>query len=146
MIEHSHSTSIRVRYADTDKMGIVYNGNYLTYFEIGRTELLRALGLPYAELEKQGIQLPVMEAHIEYKSPAYYDDMLTVKAVCTMERGILLKICYEICRDVQLLTIGHTIHPFMNSTTQKPTRPPMEFMNIWNEFKSTSSQKEGIQA
>ena len=105
MIEHSHSTTIRVRYADTDKMGIVYNGNYLTYFEIGRTELLRSLGMPYAVLEQQGFQLPVIEAHIEYKAPAEYDDLISIKATCKMERGILLNISYEITKDLSLIHI-----------------------------------------
>lgn len=141
-ITHSHSTSIRVRYADTDKMGIVYNGNYLTYFEIGRTELLRSLGLAYAELERQGIQLPVIEAHVEYKSPAYYDDLISVNAMCTMERGILLSISYEIHKSEQLLTIGYTKHPFMNIHTGKPMRPPKHFMDIWNAGDSHSIEKK----
>jgi acyl-CoA thioester hydrolase len=144
MIEYSHSTSIRVRYADTDKMGIVYNGNYLTYFEIGRTELLRSLGMPYAVLEEQGFQLPVIEAHIEYKLPAEYDDLLSVKATCKMERGILLYINYEITKDDKLLTIGHTIHPFMNIITGKPIRPPQSFLEIWNGNHNRISTKEDI--
>lgn len=139
----SHTTSIRVRYADTDKMGIVYNGNYLTYFEIGRTELLRSLGLAYAELEMQGIQLPVIEAHVEYKSPALYDDVLSVKAICTLERGLLLSIAYQIHKSEQLLTVGYTKHPFMNMKTGKPMRPPKQFLDIWNGNHSQSIVKEG---
>ncbi|MBK7981513.1 MAG: acyl-CoA thioesterase [Ignavibacteriae bacterium] len=72
----SHTTSIRVRYADTDKMQFVYNGKYLEYFEVGRTELLRSCGLAYSELEKIGYQLPLIEAGLKYKMPAYYDDVL----------------------------------------------------------------------
>jgi acyl-CoA thioester hydrolase len=142
MIEHSHSTTIRVRYADTDKMGIVYNGNYLTYFEIGRTELLRSLGMPYAVLEQQGFQLPVIEAHIEYKAPAVYDDLISIKATCKMERGLLLNISYKITKDNILLTIGHTIHPFMNITSGKPIRPPQSFLEIWNGNHNNSMQEE----
>ena len=140
----SHITSIRVRYADTDKMGIVYNGNYLTYFEIGRTELLRSLGLAYAELEKQGIQLPVIEAHVEYKSPALYDDVISVKATCTLERGLLLSIRYEIHKSEQLLTTGYTKHPFMNMNTGRPMRPPKQFLDIWNGNNSHSIPKEEV--
>ena len=140
----SHTTLIRVRYADTDKMGIVYNGNYLTYFEIGRTELLRSLGLAYAELEMQGIQLPVMEAHIEYKSPAHYDDIISVTAKCTLERGLLLSIAYQIHKSEQLLTIGYTKHPFMNIQTGKPMRPPKQFLDIWNAHPSDSITKEEV--
>ena len=65
-----HGTTVRVRYADTDKMGIVYNGNYFMFFEIGRTELLRSLGLPYVELERAGYLLPVLEAHAESRMPS----------------------------------------------------------------------------
>ena len=129
--KHTHTTAIRVRYADTDKMGIVYNGNYLTYFEIGRTELLRSMGLAYAELEQQGIQFPVIEAHIEFKAPAYYDEILNVSATCSLQRGILLHISYEIMKDDTLLTIGYTVHPFINTITGKPIRPPRSFMDIW---------------
>ena len=142
MIEHSHSTTIRVRYADTDKMGIVYNGNYLTYFEIGRTELLRSLGMPYAVLEQQGFQLPVIEAHIVYKVPAEYDDILSIKATCKMERGILLNISYEITKDNILLTRGHTIHPFMNIKSGKPIRPPQIFLEKWNGNHDYSTKEE----
>ena len=143
-IELSHTTTIRIRYADTDKMGIVYNGNYLTFFEIGRTELLRSLGLPYAVLEQQGIQLPVIEAHIEYKAPAEYDDLISVTATCTMERGILLHITYAITKEDKLLTIGHTIHPFMSIMTGKPVRPPQSFLTMWNNALNTTINKEDI--
>lgn len=136
MKEHSHRTSIRVRYADTDKMGIVYNGNYLTYFEIGRTELLRSMGLAYAELEKQGIQFPVIEAHVEYKQPAHYDDIIEVNATCTLKKELLLHISYKIKRQDILLTRGYTIHPFINMQSGKPVRPPAFFLDIWNTHES----------
>src|SRR5512147_3143405 len=71
---------IRVRYADTDRMGIVYNGNYLTFFEIGRTELMRQHGLVYTELEKNGILLPLIESHVNYRQPAYYDNLLIIRS------------------------------------------------------------------
>ncbi|PIS44167.1 MAG: acyl-CoA thioesterase, partial [Ignavibacteria bacterium CG08_land_8_20_14_0_20_37_9] len=76
-----HISTIRVRYADTDKMQFVYNGKYLEYFEVGRTELLRSLGLPYSEVEEQGYQLPVVEASVKYKSPAHYDDLLEIETM-----------------------------------------------------------------
>ena len=76
-----HSTQIRVRYADTDQMKVVYHGKFLEYFEVGRTALIRSLGLPYAELESRGILLPVIEAYAKYRKPARYDDLLSVEAV-----------------------------------------------------------------
>ena len=94
-----HDTTIRVRYADTDKMGVVYNGNYLRYFEIGRTELLRHIGVPYAQLEAQGALLPVIEAHIEYLRPARYDDLLTVRTTYAVDRSPVLRLAYEIVVD-----------------------------------------------
>ncbi|MFN4988925.1 MAG: acyl-CoA thioesterase [Ignavibacteria bacterium] len=136
MKEHSHISSIRVRYADTDKMGIVYNGNYLTYFEIGRTELLRSMGLPYSKLEEQGIQFPVIEAHVEYKVPAHYDEILDIRATCSLKKGLLLHIAYEITRGTTLLTTGYTIHPFIGIRTGKPMRPPAFFMDIWESRES----------
>ncbi|MEK6755045.1 MAG: thioesterase family protein, partial [Bacteroidota bacterium] len=74
-----HSTSIRVRYADTDQMRLVYYGKYFEYFEEARSDLLRSLGLPYAEIENQGIFLPVIEAYAKYKKSACYDELLTVE-------------------------------------------------------------------
>ncbi|MCB0439221.1 MAG: acyl-CoA thioesterase, partial [Mangrovimonas sp.] len=76
----SHTSKIRVRYADTDKMQFVYNGKYLEYFEVGRTELLRNVGLPYSNIKKEGYQLPLMEAGLKYKNPAHYDDVLLIEA------------------------------------------------------------------
>src|SRR3989339_252171 len=77
----TNAAEIRVRYADTDKMQFVYNGKYLEYFEVGRTELLRSLGLPYSVVENNGYQLPVIEASVKYKSPAHYDDLLEIETV-----------------------------------------------------------------
>ena len=76
----SNTTKVRVRYADTDKMQFVYNGKYLEYFEVGRTELLRSSGLPYSIIENQGYQLPLIKAELNFKKPAYYDDILNITA------------------------------------------------------------------
>ena len=73
-----HKAEIRVRYADTDQMKVVYHGKYLEYFEVGRAALIRSLGLPYSELETRGILLPVIEAFAEFRKPALYDDMLSI--------------------------------------------------------------------
>jgi acyl-CoA thioester hydrolase len=84
----------------------------------------------------------VIEAHIEYKAPAVYDDLISIKATCKMERGLLLNISYKITKDNILLTIGHTIHPFMNITSGKPIRPPQSFLEIWNGNHNNSMQEE----
>jgi acyl-CoA thioester hydrolase len=118
---------VRVRYAETDMMGIAYHGNYLPWFEIGRTILLRNEGLPYTELEKLGYYLPVLEVHAKYKQPAYYDDLLTIETTMK-ERPILrIRLDYRVLREEKLLAIGHTEHAFINLENQ-PVRPPPIFV------------------
>ena len=104
------SIPVRVTYADTDQMGMVYHANHLVYYEMARTELLRALGLPYARLESMGVMLPVIEAHCSYKSPARYDDMLTVQTVIEPRGNVRLRIHYALRRDGELLATGYTDH------------------------------------
>ena len=114
---------ITVRYADTDMMGVVYHGSYLPWFEIGRTTLLKELGLPYRELEAAGYRLPVLEVTAKYFRPAVYDDLITV--VTTMREKPLLRIRldYEVRRGDELLATGHTVHAFIDREG-KPVRPP----------------------
>lgn len=123
----SHTSSVRVRYADTDKMGVVYYGNYLKYFEIGRTELLRSIGLPYVELERSGVLLPVLEAHAEYLLPAKYDDLLDIHATYPVLPTALITMEYTIQRGTDTLVRGYTRHSFVDATTFKPVRPPQIF-------------------
>lgn len=125
----THRSQVRVRYADTDKMKIVYNGNYLIYFEIGRTELLRACGLPYVELEKAGFQLPVLEAYARYKAPAVYDDLLDIYATYTLERLPTIRIEYVIRRGEEEIVSGYTNHAFVTVEAMKPVRPPKIFFD-----------------
>ena len=114
---------ITVRYAETDMMGGVYHGSYLPWFEIGRTTLLKELGLPYRELEAAGYRLPVLEVTAKYFRPAVYDDLITV--VTTMREKPLLRIRldYEVRRGDELLATGHTVHAFIDREG-KPVRPP----------------------
>ncbi|MCB2205678.1 acyl-CoA thioesterase [bacterium] len=128
---NSHDTSIRVRYADTDQMQIVYNGKYLEYFEVGRTELIRSLGLSYAEIEKQGIWLPLVEAHCRYHLPARYDDVLIVRSIVQELPRSSLRIEYEIMREGSddILVSGYTVHVFFDVHRQRPARPPQFFLD-----------------
>ena len=125
----------RVTYAETDKMGFVYYGNYMTYFEIGRTELIRSLGSPYAELEDEGFYLPVIEVSCRYLKPAKYDDLLTIRTEITELKGVRLGFKYEILRtenrlrDGEKLAEGATLHAFMDRQG-KPVRPPERLMEI----------------
>jgi acyl-CoA thioester hydrolase len=121
-----HITTIRVRYADTDQMGMVYYGKYFEYFEVARTELLRACGLPYAEIEAAGFWLPVSEASIKYLRSAKYDDLLRVIARMPASVSPRLEISYEVRLDRtdELIAEGATTLVMVASATGKPTRPP----------------------
>jgi acyl-CoA thioester hydrolase len=109
------STQVRVRYADTDAMGVVYHANYLVWFEVGRGELMRAWGIPYAQFEAQGIFVPVVDAHLRYISPARYDDLLEVQTRVEELTPARIKFAYQIRRveDDRLLCEGYTLHAFM---------------------------------
>jgi acyl-CoA thioester hydrolase len=122
----AHTTKIRVRYADTDQMGMVYYGKYFEYFEVARTELLRASGLPYAEIEAAGFWLPVSEASARYIRAAKYDDLLRIIAKMPIAISPRLDITYEIRLDTtgELIAEGATTLVFVSSATGKPTRPP----------------------
>ena len=134
MIENK--TEIRVRYADTDQMHFVYNGKYLEYFEVGRTEMLRDIGLPYDVIEKEGFLLPVLEAYVKYKLPAYYDDVLVVKSFLKKNPDLKVHIDYEILRksNTDLIAEGFTIHAFINKRNKKVTRPPDFFVKAIKKF------------
>jgi acyl-CoA thioester hydrolase len=106
----SGKTEIRVRVADTDLMGVVYNGNFLVWFEIGRTELLRDLGLTYAEVEARGYSLPVTEARFRARKPAHYDDKVVVETRLGSLRTREVRFLYRIHRGEDLLVEGETTH------------------------------------
>lgn len=126
-------TQITVRYAETDMMGIVYHGNYLPWFEVGRTTLLKECGLPYRDLEAQGYYLPVLEVGCKYLRPARYDDVLTI--VTTLKEKPLLRIRleYEVLRGEEKLVTGFTTHGFINKSGE-PVRPPASFSSRMREL------------
>ena len=119
-------TDITVRYAETDMMGIVYHGNYLPWFEVGRTTLLKECGLPYRELEVQGYRLPVIEVGVKYFKPALYDDTLTVITRLKERPTLRIHLDYEVRRGDELLVTGFTTHAFINKQGE-PVRPPADF-------------------
>lgn len=128
----SFTSDIRVRYAETDGMRIVYHGNYLIYFEQARTELLRSIGLPYAKIEALGLFIIVIEAHVHYRRSAVYDDLLHVKAMVKEMPTNKIRIDYEIRRnhEQEIVVDGYTLHTFLNPQTNRPARPPKEFVDI----------------
>src|SRR5947209_8969094 len=100
--------TIRVRYAETDRMGLLHHANYLVYFEQGRTELLRARGLSYKDLEDQGLLLVLIKAEIRYRRPVHYDDLVTLRTTVTRTTAVKIEHRYELLRDGVLLAEGAT--------------------------------------
>jgi acyl-CoA thioester hydrolase len=131
----SIETKIRVRYADTDQMKMVYYAKYFEYFESGRSDLLREIGLPYPEIERMGYFLPVIEAHAKYYKAARYDDLIAVKTMLREKPRARIRLEYEIhnAETSELLAEGHTVHSFINAETQKPTRAPEKFLESIEE-------------
>jgi acyl-CoA thioester hydrolase len=124
------TTAVRVRYAETDQMGIVYYSNYLVWFEIGRGEMLRSLGLTYSQLEiEQQLILPVVEATCRYRAPARYDDEILIETRPALLRGSVLKFAYRILRkapdgqDPAVLAEGETVHVVCDGQLNKKPLP-----------------------
>jgi len=124
-----HQYQVRVRYSETDQMGVVYHGNYAQYFEMGRVEWLRNLGVSYKWMEENGIMLPVVSLNMNYKKPARYDDLLTVKTILKNQTTVKIEFDYEIHNEMgELLTIANSILVFVDMKTGRPTTPP-EYVN-----------------
>jgi acyl-CoA thioester hydrolase len=125
----------RVRYSETDQMGTFYNSRALEWFECGRTELLRAMGLPYAEMERRGVFLPLVEAHVEYRGRARYDDLLKMTSRGSRAGQARLRIDVEIVQSDNGAAVarGYTIHA-ITDTTGKPIRPPTWLTQLFDRM------------
>jgi acyl-CoA thioester hydrolase len=120
-----HEFYIRVRYAETDQMGVVYHGNYAQYFEMGRVEWLRNLGISYKWMEENGVMLPVVSLELNYKKPARYDDILRIKTKLKSQSTVKIEFDYEIYNEQnQLLTTGYSMLVFVDMKTGRPIVPP----------------------
>ena len=118
-------TELRVIYGDTDQMGVVYYANYLRFFEAGRNEFIRARGLRYRDFEDQfRLMLPVVEAHVSYRAPARYDDLLTVETSIEEVRRASARFGYRIVRDDELVATGHTVHACIDLEGRVKRLPP----------------------
>ena len=119
------STNIRVRYGETDQMGIVYNANYATYFEVARTEWLRNLGVTYKNMEESGIILPVVSLSFNFIKPAKYDDILTVSVFLKKKPLIKIDFDYEIInQNKEKISTGNSVLAFIDMKTNKPIKCP----------------------
>ena len=136
------SSSLRVRYAETDQMGVVYYANYLVWFEVGRTDLCRKLGFAYREMEREdGLYLIVAEARCRYKAPARYDDELEVRTCLREQRKRVLIFGYEIYRqpDEELLAEGETVH-VITDKNGRPRALPEKYREIFDAYLRGSAE------
>lgn len=125
----SNSSHVRIRYSETDQMGYCYYGNYAQFFEIGRVETLRAIGVSYKELEERGIMLPVLELNVKYIKPALYDDLIEIKTILRKVPTAKIEFDYEIYNEKkELLTKGYTSLVFISSETMKPIQAPKDLI------------------
>ncbi len=126
------TSAVRVRYAETDKMGVVYYANYFVWFEVARADLLRTLGWSYREMEHAGVSLPVIEAHCEYHRPARYDDELTVRAEGRLLSPIRMEFTYQVTRatDEILAASGRTVHAALDPSG-RPCRLPDRIRQVF---------------
>lgn len=132
---HTFTTQLRVKYADTDKMGFAYYGNYPTYFEVARVECFRALGYSYKEMEDQGIGMPVLDMEIKYLKPAKYDDLLTVKVTIPEEPRARILFEYEIFNEEgTLLNKASTRLAFMNLESGRPVKMPEPLKRALSQY------------
>jgi acyl-coA thioester hydrolase, ybgC/ybaW family len=123
--------TLRTRYAETDQMGVVYYGNYPQYLEIGRVEWLRAIGLTYKEMEAEGIMMPVVSLQIQYKKPALYDELITIRTKLKDLPSTKIEFDYEILNEKgELLSTANTILVFVDAKTFRPVRCPEKVLDL----------------
>jgi acyl-CoA thioester hydrolase len=128
-------TTVRVRYAETDKMGYAYYGNYAQYYEVGRVEALRQLGTSYKEMEDNGVMLPVYTCNLKYLKPALYDDLLIIKTTIKEIPNVKISFDYEIYNQKgELLNVGNTVLVFINMKSNKPCPAPDSFLDKIKKF------------
>ena len=123
--------TLRTRYAETDQMGVVYYGNYPQYLELGRVEWLRAIGLTYKEMEAEGIMMPVVSLQIQYKKPALYDELITIRTKLKDLPSTKIEFDYEILNEKgELLSTANTILVFVDAKTFRPVRCPEKVLDL----------------
>lgn len=131
----THATKLRVRYGETDQMGYMYYGNYAEFFEVGRVEMLRSLGLTYSGMEASGFMMPVLEMHSKYLKPARYDEEITINVSMAKIPGVKIHFKYELFNEKQeLIHIGETLLAFVNMKTNRPCLPPTDFIEKLKPF------------
>lgn len=123
--------SFRVRYSETDQMGVVYHGNYAQYLEMGRVEWLRSMGISYKNMEENGVMLPVISLQVKYKKPAMYDDLLTVRTILKKKPTVKIEFDFQIFNEKQvLLAEANVVLAFIDMKRNRPVRCPQYLLDI----------------
>jgi acyl-CoA thioester hydrolase len=130
---NNNKISFRVRYGETDQMGVVYHGNYAQYLEMGRVEWLRSLGISYKKLEEGGIILPVISLSVHFKKSALYDDLITVETILKKSPSVKIEFDYKIYNEKnELLIEANTVLAFIDAKKNRPIKCPTEILNLIN--------------
>jgi len=132
----TYETQVKVRYAETDQMGVVHHGNYAQYYEIARTECFEACsGISYESMEKEGVMLPILELRSKFLKPAFYNQLLTIKSIVKTLPSVRLTVDYEIYNpNGELINIASTTLVFVDYKTRKPCHPPESFMKNVRQY------------
>lgn len=126
---------LRTRYAETDQMGVIYYGNYPQYLELGRVEWLRQLGISYKEMEEEGVMLPVVSLQINYKKPAFYDELLTIRTKFKEVTSSKIEFDYEILNEKsEIISTANTVLVFVDKKTWRPTRCPEKIIHLIQKY------------
>lgn len=125
-----HESKVRVRYVETDQMGVVHHSNYAQYYELARTECFEACsGMTYESMEAEGVMLPILEMQSKFLKPALYNQVLTIKSIVNSLPSVRLKVDYEIYNEAkELINVGQTTLVFVNKQSRRPCPPPESFM------------------
>lgn len=130
-----YTTKVRVRYGETDQMGYMYYGNYAEFYEVGRVEMLRSLGMTYSGMEASGVMMPVLEMNCKYLKPALYDEEISIKVIMNKMPGVKIHFRYELYNpDGELINIGETSLVFVNMQTNRPCMAPQDFLDKLKPF------------
>ena len=130
-----NTTKIRVRYGETDQMGIVNNAVYPAYYEIGRTMMFRELGFPYKKMEEEGVLIPLSDLYVKFHFPAYYDEELTLITMLNEMPAARIRFDYEIYNSKgELINSGYSIQAFINAKTRRPIRLPQTIRELLEPF------------
>jgi acyl-CoA thioester hydrolase len=136
MLQIKNTHQLYVRYAETDKMSVVYNVNYYIYFETGRNEIMRANNMSLSDYEENdNIYFPLIDSYAKFHTPAHYDDLLTIETTMTYDGSIVFKFEYIIKRAEEIICTGYTRHCFISQKNMKPARPPQRFIDALTQIK-----------